>query len=165
MFILTGSEKLVLLIVMKDFPHKRASLNEEVVKSRPESGGFVKSWRRSGYFLLKQQRRQDYILERITNKSTSREKNPKNSLGHRLDGDRIREWRHDAIHLHAWQFIPVLENSQNNSILVVFGLTSHLGRLVKDFSIHSPTTVKIKSLMVQNKWNNGGKEMTECWEV
>ena len=165
MFILTGSEKLVLLIVIKDFPHKRASLNEKVVKSRPESGEFVKSWRRSGYFLLMQQRRQDYLLQRITNKSTSREKSPKNSLGHRLHGDRIREWRHDAIHLHAWQFIPVLENSQNNSILVVFGLTSHLGRLVKDFSIHSPTTVKIKSLMVQNKWNNGGKEMTECWEV
>lgn len=78
---------------------------------------------------------QYYILHKITNKSISREKNPENSPGYRLDGDEIREWRHDAIQLHAWQFIPVLENSQNNSILVFFGLTAHLGRLGNNFSI------------------------------
>ena len=38
-------------MLFKEFPHKRASLNEEVVKSWPESGGFAKSWRKSGVLL------------------------------------------------------------------------------------------------------------------
>ena len=38
MLILASSEKLFLLIVINDFPHKRASLSEEVVKSCRRGG-------------------------------------------------------------------------------------------------------------------------------